>query len=317
MKLWHRSRDQSGDTIVEVLIALAVISSVIVGAFFVVQKSTTAVRDSQEHGEVQQLLQGQVELVRSIALKADASDPIFSTNPKYFCIDMSNPATPKRQDFPSGFVLPDSAADDDYNGYPSVCKDIQTYYNIAISFDSSTNTFTAVGRWDRLNGGKDQETMAYRLYPNRKVVSAGTIAPPGAPDASFLTGLNPGGGPGGGPGPGGGNCTAKSGNNWNSPICWRITVVNTSVQTIPLAQCVWDFGDYDAPAAVDDKGAPAPYGRTTYPGGDAHCQSGKNFRYQYITRTPEPTKASFTIKLTNIGVNGLSQTLEQNIKRPY
>ena len=39
---------QSGDTLVEVMIAVAIISSVLSGAFLVSQKSARAVRDSQE-----------------------------------------------------------------------------------------------------------------------------------------------------------------------------------------------------------------------------------------------------------------------------
>ena len=62
-----RNKFQTGDTIVEVIIAIAVIATVLTGAFIVSSRSLTAVRDSQEHSEVLQQLQGQVELLRSAA----------------------------------------------------------------------------------------------------------------------------------------------------------------------------------------------------------------------------------------------------------
>jgi type II secretory pathway pseudopilin PulG len=64
---WLRDKLQAGDTIVEVVIAIAVIATVLTGAFIVSSRSLTAVRDSEEHSEVLQQLQGQVELLRAAA----------------------------------------------------------------------------------------------------------------------------------------------------------------------------------------------------------------------------------------------------------
>jgi prepilin-type N-terminal cleavage/methylation domain-containing protein len=80
-----RRLSSRGDTIVEVLIAIAIVSSVLAGAFTVSQKSTLAVRDSQERGEVLQILQGQVEQVRALALdQSDDTSGVYATTPKYF-----------------------------------------------------------------------------------------------------------------------------------------------------------------------------------------------------------------------------------------
>src|SRR5580698_7305120 len=62
-----RNRFQAGDTIVEVVIAIAVIATVLAGAFVVSSHSLTSVRVSEEHSEVLQQLQGQVELLRAAA----------------------------------------------------------------------------------------------------------------------------------------------------------------------------------------------------------------------------------------------------------
>lgn len=67
MTKYFRRSTQAGDTIVEVIIAVAVISSLLVGAYTVTERSARAVRDSEEHTQALQLLQGQVELLRSAA----------------------------------------------------------------------------------------------------------------------------------------------------------------------------------------------------------------------------------------------------------
>jgi len=163
MKNWHKRINQAGDTIVEVLIATAVVSSVLAGAFLVSQKSTIAVRDSQEHGEMLQVLQGQVELVRAMALVAtDDSSGVFDGPPtaaQYFCINGTDPASPARVDFPLTF---DTTT---YAGYPPECSDIQTRYNVTITYDSSSHVFSFSGRWDKLSGGQNQEQLSYRMYP--------------------------------------------------------------------------------------------------------------------------------------------------------
>jgi type II secretory pathway pseudopilin PulG len=74
---------QAGDTIVEVVIAVAIISTVLAGAFTVSNRSTVTVQDSEEHAQALQLLQGQVELLRSAA--ADRTSlPVALNTP--FCL---------------------------------------------------------------------------------------------------------------------------------------------------------------------------------------------------------------------------------------
>lgn len=76
---------QAGDTIVEVIIAVLVVATLLSGAFVVTNRSTQAVRDSQEHAEALQILQGQVELLRAAA-KAQKLPPSLTTK---FCFDSS------------------------------------------------------------------------------------------------------------------------------------------------------------------------------------------------------------------------------------
>lgn len=153
-----------GDTIVEVLIAIAIVSSVLAGAFTVTQKSAVAVRDSQERGEMLQILQGQVEQVRSLAATApnDASG-VFAAG--YFCVKTVG-GVPTRQTITGLTSLP-VLASDPMTAY-GTCKFGQdSKYNIAVRYDNSTSSkaFTFTGRWDRLGGGKDQLQLTYRAYP--------------------------------------------------------------------------------------------------------------------------------------------------------
>jgi type II secretory pathway pseudopilin PulG len=62
--------NQKGDTIVEVLLAIAVVSSVLGGAFVSANRSLRGTQVSQERGEALKLVEGQLE-----RLKAAASDP--------------------------------------------------------------------------------------------------------------------------------------------------------------------------------------------------------------------------------------------------
>jgi prepilin-type N-terminal cleavage/methylation domain-containing protein len=173
MKFRLKQSNQRGDTIVEVLIALAIISSVLAGAFLVVQRSAYAVRDGQERGEMLQILQGQVELVRQLSLTAtDTSSGVFSTAPsKFFCVDVdsASPTYRKRVDSAGMTAIPPIDSDD-YASYNSACTNIQGLYNVAVTYTPSAGpanpaAFKFYGRWDRLGGGKNEEQLVYRIYP--------------------------------------------------------------------------------------------------------------------------------------------------------
>lgn len=58
---------QAGDTIVEVLIATAVVSLILAGAYASANKNVATIQDTQEHSEALKLVQTQVEYLRSHA----------------------------------------------------------------------------------------------------------------------------------------------------------------------------------------------------------------------------------------------------------
>lgn len=159
---------ERGDTIVEVLIAIVIVATVLAGAFTVSQKSSAQVQDSQERGEALQLLQGNVEVVRALALaQTDDTSGIFATSPlKYFCINTNN----QRVNV-SGFVDAPINSDNfnQYNngGGVNSCKFLtDSRYNVIDWYDAASKTFTFRARWDSITGGKNEERLEYRVYPD-------------------------------------------------------------------------------------------------------------------------------------------------------
>jgi prepilin-type N-terminal cleavage/methylation domain-containing protein len=57
--------ESRGDTIVEVLIAMAIISLVLVGAYATSIRNVTALQASQEREQAQRLVEGQIEMLRT------------------------------------------------------------------------------------------------------------------------------------------------------------------------------------------------------------------------------------------------------------
>ncbi|MGH7240713.1 MAG: type IV pilus modification PilV family protein [Candidatus Saccharimonadales bacterium] len=67
--IWTKtdSREQRGDTIVEVLISIAIVSLVLAGAYAITNRNLSTTQDSQEHGQALQFAQQQIELLRAMS----------------------------------------------------------------------------------------------------------------------------------------------------------------------------------------------------------------------------------------------------------
>ncbi|HSW80019.1 MAG TPA: prepilin-type N-terminal cleavage/methylation domain-containing protein [Candidatus Saccharimonadales bacterium] len=142
-RLSHR-----GDTLVEVLIALAIISAILGGAFTVTRSSILAVHDSGEHQTAWSLAQTQLEKLKS---RADSDpDSVFSTDGN-FCISHGSAVS----------LATDAECSVDSSGIPTTTQPV---YNESIAYNSSTSIFTITINWPRIGGGNDQVQMSYRLY---------------------------------------------------------------------------------------------------------------------------------------------------------
>ncbi|HVX23940.1 MAG TPA: prepilin-type N-terminal cleavage/methylation domain-containing protein [Candidatus Saccharimonadales bacterium] len=148
-----RLRNQAGDTIVEVLVVLAVLGAALAIAFMIANHSLGTDRDSQEHSQALTLLQSQVEALRTLPLST-------YTDGEYFCINLA--ATP-----PAAVPFTASPVNlNSYGTYPATC--IQGFYHLAIHYikavSNAPDTFTLTAVWDSALGGKGQASLIYRLH---------------------------------------------------------------------------------------------------------------------------------------------------------
>ncbi|MEO6513365.1 MAG: prepilin-type N-terminal cleavage/methylation domain-containing protein [Candidatus Saccharimonadales bacterium] len=143
--------DQRGDTIVEVLIALAIISSVLAGAFFVTNRSAQNIRDTEEHTQALQLLQGQIEQIRTMASDPNATNGQF---PPQLCFDDKGviQSASSANDF--------TTCTDNLNGTSGVTYGFNT---VKSNLPGNMRLFTSVVKWDGLHGQTNSETLLYKF----------------------------------------------------------------------------------------------------------------------------------------------------------
>lgn len=150
---------QRGDTIVEVVIAAALVGLVLVSSFSIANRSSQGIRDAAEHDEAQKIAQGAMEGLQSWVdarpnLLSDPSVPLF-------CRDGSNAATHSSGVAATTRVeldAPDVTKNDGGN-----CKEGQ--YRIFFERPDSArpDVFVVYVIWDRLGGGISQLSYVYKV----------------------------------------------------------------------------------------------------------------------------------------------------------
>jgi Tfp pilus assembly protein PilV len=142
-------RSQRGDTIVEVLIAIAVISAVLGGAFVMTNRSLQNTRTSQERVNAVKLAESQVELVKNLA--STDSDALFGAGvPASYCINSAGTVV----------TSTNAACKVNASGSPTTAEPA---FNLSIT--RSGNTFTVTNSWtDIRSGGNNNVQMKYRAY---------------------------------------------------------------------------------------------------------------------------------------------------------
>jgi Tfp pilus assembly protein PilV len=139
----RRSRilNTRGDTIVEVLIAIAVVSSVLGGAFAVSSRALRGTRMSQERGEAAKMVEGQLESLRAVLDDPTRTNEVFSQAAP-FCFDNS-------------LVLvtnPNSCRRGPENRYQ-------------LSMVRNGDAFEASAQWTKVGGGgQERVTIVYKVY---------------------------------------------------------------------------------------------------------------------------------------------------------
>lgn len=142
---------ERGDTIVEVLIVIAIVTLVLSGSYASARRSFITTQQTQERAEAIKYLEEQLERLRVAA--DDPSSGIFgaagSTN---FCLQVSSVLAPSCNfgiDNRYNLIIQRTSSIVVVSGIP------QTHY-----------TFRARAEWDRVGGnGQEQIDMYYRIHP--------------------------------------------------------------------------------------------------------------------------------------------------------
>jgi prepilin-type N-terminal cleavage/methylation domain-containing protein len=145
---------QRGDTLIEVMISMAIVSLILGGAFATTRRSQTAVRNSQEHAEALKLIESQFEQLRANAV---SPSPQVFTQGVPFCMYGNAPISS---------VVPPGSLDcvQDSSGAPTTK---QPAYQMSVTRASSNGgyLFTVQASWASATGkGQSGESMVYRLY---------------------------------------------------------------------------------------------------------------------------------------------------------
>lgn len=144
-----RNLSERGDTIVEVLISIAVISMVLGGAFVTSHKSLQNTRDAGERSSALKLAESQLEQIKY--LSANQPDVLFGTSvPVSYCL-VSNVA----------YVSSGAQCRVNSGGSPTTAEPV---YNLAVT--RSVNTFTVRATWQGTGGSPSANAveLRYRAY---------------------------------------------------------------------------------------------------------------------------------------------------------
>lgn len=157
--MFKKLRQENGDTIVEVLIAVMVVGMAITISYAVANRSLRISRQSQERSEAAKIASGQVEYLKALA-KETGSNNVFSKG-TVFCVKSDGTPTVNGAFAAYGSAIKES--DNSLSGYPEAC--VSGEYHTAIQ-ETSPNQFDVVTRWLGYGSGTMQEVnIKYRLYP--------------------------------------------------------------------------------------------------------------------------------------------------------
>lgn len=144
-------QNNRGDTIVEVMIVLAVLGLAIGISYATANRSLLNARQAQENSQATELAQSQIEALRPLSSITDSHDPNYIYRNGLFCISGGNVVTT--------FSGSDTT---NYTIYPAAC--INGLYHLSVQHTAS-DTFTVQVVWDDVLGqGQDNVTLVYRVH---------------------------------------------------------------------------------------------------------------------------------------------------------
>lgn len=163
MRINRLKLNNRGDTILEVLISVAVLSLILTTSFTLANRSSQATRQAGERGEATKFAQSELEKLKYFL--SASGNPIGLPAPgTYFCIDTSGV-------IPSPLTLPSiTDLNASNSGIDAKCKHgTESRYATFIHRGPNpnlSNTYTVYVRWDSVTGrGVDKVDLIHRIYP--------------------------------------------------------------------------------------------------------------------------------------------------------
>jgi prepilin-type N-terminal cleavage/methylation domain-containing protein len=149
-----------GDTIIEIMIVLAILALAISVAYSTASRSLLNARQAHENTEATRLAETQIERLRLMRNNPAAGpDNIYTTAPKLYCVNSTNNKININTNDPYAPL-----ATDDTGG----CTQLGRYF-VSVCYKTCSNplddrTFTVMVTWDDVLGqGKDSVRIPYRL----------------------------------------------------------------------------------------------------------------------------------------------------------
>jgi prepilin-type N-terminal cleavage/methylation domain-containing protein len=166
-KLIKFSSNQSGDTIIEVLIAMAILAVILTGAYATSNRSLITERDAQEHSEALTVAQTQVEDLAAGGTLANGQDCLtieggsVQGNGTNCYVESNNIAAGVESEASCVKVAPYCyEVMDTLSTIPNQVD--YTSNGTPASFSVNWQNYEVKVTWDSLNGGQDSTDLYYR-----------------------------------------------------------------------------------------------------------------------------------------------------------
>jgi type II secretory pathway pseudopilin PulG len=161
MSVANRIRaNQTGDTIVEVLISIAVVSAVLGSAYAIVSRTVNNSQQVKEHSQALKVAEAQLERLRSAPNRARAFDASLANA---FCMPSDLTATPPVN---PGISLTATSMSTNVGNYDPSCKfaDDQVNDRFLVAITRISDVFKVYVTWDGATGGQDSVSLSYKVY---------------------------------------------------------------------------------------------------------------------------------------------------------
>ncbi len=151
MRVFKLKRSERGDTIVEVLIAIAVVTSVLSITYATMNRNLVTMRNNQERTEASKLAQAQLEALKG--LYSANPGAITANATAGFCINGTTIVAVASK--------PQGTLEDDDLAY-GACE--SGFYRYVLKRDAViASQYTATVRWEAFGSGRSEVVMVYRV----------------------------------------------------------------------------------------------------------------------------------------------------------